>query len=112
MHLTSPGRWVLALVAVALLAVPMPAAATVIFFDDFEVAGNGPPGHGAGRWTGVPNGRQITPGSGTVEVVGPSFYGNLCAGGPSPSHCVDLDGSTDDAGILTKDLRLGRPSTR
>ena len=100
--MTSRYRVFLAFVAVAaVLVLAQPATAGLIFFDDFSV------GNGGGGSNLVPNGWSVTPGSGTVEVVGPSFYGNLCAGGPSPSHCVDLDGSTNNAGILTKDFALG-----
>jgi hypothetical protein len=95
-------RVVLAFVAVmAVLALAQPASAGVIFFDDFSV------GNGGGGSNLVPSGWYVTPGSGTVEVVGPTFFGFLCAGGPSPSHCVDLDGSTGNAGILNRDFALG-----
>lgn len=102
--MTSLGRWVLGLIAaVALLAAPMPAAATVIFFDDFEAAGNQPP-----FLNTAPVGWTVT--DGTVDLVGSfpggsgSGFAGLCAGSPSPGTCVDLDGSTGNAGTLSQTL--------
>jgi hypothetical protein len=102
----SRSRQLLSLVALAaLLGLAEPVHANVIFFDDFST------NNGGGGSNLVPDGWYVTPGSGTVEVVGPAFFGHLCAGGPSPSHCVDLDGSTpDDAGILNKDFDLAPSS--
>lgn len=75
-----------------------PASAGVIFFDDFEA--------NPGGQNTVPAGWSVLPGSGTVEVLGPSFFGSLCAGSPSPGHCVDMDGSTNNAGTLYRDFLL------
>ncbi len=97
----SRGRWLLAsIAAVALLVAPMPAAATVIFFDDFEAVGNQPPSLNT-----VPVGWTVT--DGTVDLVGTGGggYGYLCAGSPSPGTCVDLDGSTGNAGTLHRPSR-------
>ena len=102
--MTSLGRWVLGLTAVgALLVAPMPAAATVIFFDDFEAAGMSPP-----VLNTAPVGWTVT--DGTVDLVGSfpggsgSPFAGLCVGSPTPGTCVDLDGSTNDAGTLSQTL--------
>lgn len=87
--------------AVSFLACAAPVTADTIFIDDFSadaVALNADPL----RWT-------VT--NGTVDIAGTGLAGNLCAGGPSPSRCVDLDGSTFDAGRMTSDVFLLAPAT-
>jgi hypothetical protein len=84
-------RGAVALAVVALAAVASPASATVIFSDDFDLNALGlnmtPTG-----WTAV---------DGTVDIVGAGgIFASLCAGGPSPSRCIDLDGSTGNAADL------------
>ena len=84
-------RGVVALAVVALAAAASPASATVIFSDDFDLNALGlnmtPTG-----WSAV---------GGTVDIVGAGgVFASLCAGGPSPSRCIDLDGSTGDAADL------------
>lgn len=83
-----------ALVGTSLLvALASPTAAAPIFSDDFSadaLALNADPL----QWT-------VT--DGTVDVVGTGSFAFLCAGGPSPSRCVDLDGSTGNAGTMTSD---------
>ena len=101
--MASRSRVFLAFVALtAVLALAQPAAAGLIFFDDFEAAGNQPPALNT-----APAGWTVA--NGTVDMVGTGGggFGHLCAGSPSPGTCVDLDGSTNDAGILTKDFALG-----
>ncbi|MBL8141296.1 MAG: PEP-CTERM sorting domain-containing protein [Acidobacteria bacterium] len=45
---------------------------------------------------------------GTVDVVGTGFFAELCNGGPSADRCVDLDGSTFNAGRITSNgISLG-----
>ena len=95
-------RVFLAFVALtAVLALAQPATAGLIFFDDFSVGNGGGGVESRPEWlerdarVGHGRGRR----SGLLRL--------LCAGGPSPSHCVDLDGSTGNAGILTKDFALG-----
>jgi PEP-CTERM motif len=84
-------RGAVALAVVALAAAASPASATVIFSDDFDanaLALNSTP---AGWSVGATE---------TVDIVGPGLFGELCAGGPSPSACIDLDGSTLNAANL------------
>lgn len=67
----------------------IPAAAGIVFTSDFEsdsLALNTTP---AG-WT-VSNG--------TVDVVGPGFFGTVCGNG---TRCVDMDGSTSNAGDMSR----------
>jgi hypothetical protein len=91
------------------MAAPRPAAATVVFFDDFESPLNQPPNLNA-----VPNGWSVA--NGTVDLVGStpggsgSPFAGLCSGSPSPTTCVDLDGSTTDAGVLTANPIFGAGS--
>jgi hypothetical protein len=103
------GLAILAVGLLALVAAPGPAAATVVFFDDFESPLNQPPNLNA-----VPTGWSVA--DGTVDVVGStpggsgSGWGHLCSGSPSPTTCVDLDGSTSDAGVLTANPIFGAGS--
>ena len=79
------------------LALAGPAAAAPIFSDNFQNAiygGNVTP---AG-WTTI---------DGTVDALGPGYFGFLCSGaGGSDQYCVDLDGSTGDAGIMFQGFNL------
>lgn len=84
-------RGAVALAVVALAAAASPASATVIFSDNFDANPLGLNSTPAGWSVGV---------SGTVDIVGPGLFGELCAGGPSPSACIDLDGSTSNAANL------------
>lgn len=76
------------LATAACLAMAAPASAAV-FADDFEAytVGLNQTAFGA-NWT-------VT--SGSVDLVGPGLFGGLCNVG---SKCVDLDGSTSDAGVF------------
>ena len=84
-------RGAVALAVVALAAAASPASATVIFSDDFDAN---------------PLGLNLTPVGwsavdGFVDIVGAGGpFASLCAGGPSPSRCIDLDGSMGDAANL------------
>lgn len=69
-------------------------AGTSIFFDDFNAD--------TVTWNAIPAGWTVS--NGTVDVVGPGWWGNLCA--PGQGSCVDLDGSTSQAGVLSKSLQL------
>lgn len=77
------------LAAVACAAIAAPASAA-IFTDDFESYALGlNQTNFAPNWT-------VT--NGTVDLVGgPGFFDELCDTG----KCVDLDGSTSDAGVFT-----------
>ena len=69
-----------------------PATAAPLFFDDFTQ-------EAYGTNTALDN---WTISDGTIDVVGdPGFFAGLCTGGPSPDKCVDLDGSSFDAGRIT-----------
>jgi len=76
--------------AAALLAVTG-AQAVEIFSDDFDAAIEG--------LSIVPTGWTVT--DGTVDVVGTVFP--LCEG---TGLCVDLDGSSGDAGVLSRNFNL------
>ncbi|MFZ5529062.1 MAG: DUF642 domain-containing protein [Pseudomonadota bacterium] len=80
--------------AAALLLALSSAHATTIFSDDFSgntVGGNL-----------IPNGWTVLPGTGTVDIIGPGWYDLLPGNGPH----IDLDGSTTNAGVLSKSLLL------
>lgn len=83
-------RGVVALAVVALAAAASPASATVIFSDDFDANILGLNSTPTG-WSAV---------GGTVDIVGTGLFTSLCAGGPSPAGCIDLDGSTGNAADL------------
>lgn len=76
------------LVAASLMACSAVSQAGVIFSDDFDAS--------AGGLNVVPTGWTVT--DGTVDVVG----GGFCLAG----QCVDLDGSTRDAGVLSRTFTL------
>jgi hypothetical protein len=82
-----------ALVIAALAAVSVAAHADTIFSDNFDANAYG--------LNAVPTGWTVT--DGTVDIIGPSFY-SYCGAGQG--KCIDLDGSTGDAGILSKSLSL------
>lgn len=82
-----------ALVIATLAAVSAASQAATVFSDDFE--GN------AYGLNAVPTGWTVT--NGTVDIIGPLFF-NLCGAGNG--KCIDLDGSSSDAGILSKSLNL------
>jgi hypothetical protein len=75
------------------LAAPNANASTVIFSDNFDAN---------------PVGLNTTPAgwtldAGTVDIVGTGFFANLCTdlgGSPSPSRCIDMDGSSGVAGTI------------
>jgi hypothetical protein len=78
--------------AAALLLSLSSAHAATIFSDDFS--GNAVGGNL------VPSGWTVT--DGTVDIVGPGWYDLLPGNGPH----IDLDGSTINAGVLSKSLLL------
>jgi hypothetical protein len=84
--------------AVALAAAAAsPASAAVVFFDDFEA--EVPELNAALDNFGVADG--------TVDVVATGQFGITCSGGTG--NCVDLDGSTGDAGNITSFNQYGGP---
>src|SRR4051794_7100300 len=79
--------------AVALAAVAAsPASAAVVFTDNFDTD--------IPALNTVPVGWTVT--NGTVDIVASGSYGITCSG-----NCVDLDGSTGDAGVLTSNQTFG-----
>jgi Protein of unknown function (DUF642)/PEP-CTERM motif len=82
--------------SIALLAAApvLAQAQSTIFADDFNANAVGP--------NLAPTGWTVT--NGTVDIVGPGFFGGLCAAGGD--KCIDLDGSTNDAGVLSHDFSL------
>lgn len=80
------------LLATALLATSAQAG-TVFFSDDFNANTLG--------LNKAPTGWTVT--NGTVDIVGPSLFGELCHGS---GKCIDLDGSTNDAGVLSRSFSL------
>lgn len=98
----SVARYVLSGLAViaasfSLVVAPAQAVPVVIFQDDFE---------------SNPFGVNLTPAgwtvsNGTVDIVGTGFGGILCGGGSA--HCIDMDGSTNDAGDMTSNTVFTNP---
>lgn len=89
----------LAIAAAALLPT-LAQAAPPVFADDFN--GNT---YGLNK---TPTGWSILD-RGTVDVVGTGGFGYLCAAGGG--MCIDLDGSSGDAGILSRNLSLTAGTT-
>ena len=78
----------------AALAPCVAQADSIIFSDNFNSS------IGGGNVT--PTGWAVT--AGTVDVVYPGWYNELCAAGGD--RCVDLDGSNGQGGTLVKSLNL------
>jgi hypothetical protein len=68
-------------------------ASTTVFSDSFEATALG--------LNQGPAGWSVSGGS--VDVVGPGLFGELCLGS---GRCIDLDGSTGQAGLLSISLSL------
>ena len=78
------------------------ASAAPIFFDDFTQEAYGL-NQALDNWTIA---------DGSIDVVGePANFPGLCALGPSPDKCVDLDGSTGNAGRIESNGILLGPGT-
>jgi hypothetical protein len=73
----------------SLASTPAQAVPVVFFQDGFEANAFG--------GNATPIGWTVA--NGSVDVVGPGFAGIPCAGGSA--HCVDMDGSTNNAGDMT-----------
>ncbi len=69
-------------------------AQTVVFSDNFDSVVNG--------LNLVPSGWTVT--DGTVDTIISGNFGLTCAGGSG--GCIDLDGSSGDAGVLSKTFAL------
>lgn len=87
----------LAIFTAALLATT--AQAQTVFSDSFDA--------NVLNLNSVPTGWTITNG-GTVDVIGPGLFGELCAGSGS---CIDLDGSTGLSGVLSRSFTLTAGTT-
>ncbi|MBS0502751.1 MAG: PEP-CTERM sorting domain-containing protein [Proteobacteria bacterium] len=83
----------LLLAAVAVVTIAAPATAGVVYSNNFD-GENG--GNTALNYNGF-NGLTVT--NGTVDLVKSGDFGITCAGGSGA--CVDLDGSTSDAGLVS-----------
>lgn len=84
-----------ALVAAAVAALAgATQAQVVIFSDDFQAA---PPGENA-----TPPGWGIS--DGTVDTLGPGYFPDLCL--RTSNRCIDLDGTSSNAGELTRSVSL------
>ncbi|MCA3567466.1 hypothetical protein, partial [Bradyrhizobium sp.] len=83
-----------ALFATAALAAAAGAQAAPLFVDGFDGENGNITALNYGSFA------HFTVGDGTVDLIGtPNGYGIVCAGGAGA--CVDLDGSTGNAGALT-----------
>ena len=80
------------LLALTLLAFASTAQATTIFSDNFDA-------NVLGLDT-VPTGWTVT--DGTVDIIGDGYFDFI----PNSGKYIDLDGSVNDAGVLTKSLLL------
>jgi len=80
------------LLALTLLAFASTAQATTIFSDNFDA-------NVLGLDT-VPTGWTVT--DGTVDIIGDGYFDFI----PGSGKYIDLDGSVNDAGVLTKSLLL------
>jgi hypothetical protein len=78
----------------ALLVGASTAQAVTVFADNFDADSL------ALNYTAFVNGWTVT--NGTVDLIGTGFFDLY----PGHGHYVDLDGSTGDAGVLTKTLTL------
>lgn len=85
-------RFAAPLTVAALMAAAPAAQAVVIFSDNFDTAPSNPALNSSGfaKWA-------VT--AGTVDYIVNTAYGIDCAG--NMGGCVDLDGSTSDAGVMT-----------
>lgn len=87
------------LLLLATLLIAIRADAVPVFVDDFDAetgSGQGASGQSQTSYTGFVN---WTVSDGTVDLVAHTDFGIDCFGGGG--KCVDLDGATSDAGVLT-----------
>ncbi len=78
----------LAAIAALALSAAVPAHATVVFSDNFDANATG--------LNVVPAAWSVS--AGTVDVIGPGFFDLI----PGSGNYIDLDGSTGQAGVLSK----------
>lgn len=82
------------LLVATLAAISAASQAATIFSDNFDSNSYG--------LNATPNGWTVS--SGTVDIIGQSTPYDLCGAGHG--LCIDLDGSSSDAGILSRALHL------
>jgi len=103
-------RRTLSLLLLALLAVaPAAAPAVPVFEDDFDAEPGSGDGASGGSGVGYTGFASWTVSDGTVDLVADGDFSIACpsAGG----KCVDLDGNSNDAGVLTGTSLLLDPGT-
>jgi hypothetical protein len=87
---------IMVVVAFAVLLAAGPAAADVVIFSDNFDSENG--GNQALNYNSFAN-WDVT--DGTVDLLGANGFANLCTTAGGAPVCIDLDGSTNDAGVMT-----------
>lgn len=80
-----------AVIVAVTLGLASPVRAGVVFADNFESQALGLNAL-LDNWTVS---------DGTIDVVGTAFFQHLCVGSSSVARCIDLDGSTMNAGTIT-----------
>lgn len=88
------------LAAFALALLSTASQAQTVFSDSFETASLG--------LNATPAGWAVTNPGGTVDVIGGALFGSLCGGS---GQCIDLDGSTGLAGVLSRSVNLNAGTT-
>jgi len=98
------------LLIAAMLGLGAPAGALgIVFQDDFDAetgSGQGASGQSKSNYTAFVN---WTVSAGSVDLVAHTDFGIDCFGGAG--KCVDLDGATSDAGVLTSIVLNLAPGT-
>ncbi|MBS1105059.1 MAG: sorting protein [Deltaproteobacteria bacterium] len=95
---------VIGAVAMALGGAPASATPVVVFQDSFDGetgSGDGASGQSKVNYTAF---AQWTVSDGSVDLIANGDYGIDCFGGAG--KCVDLDGGTNNAGVLTSSIAL------
>ena len=88
---------VLGLLAVGLVAGPTLANAATVFTDNFNGVSS--------SLNTAPAGWQVVSGTGTVDTIANGGFGIICLG--ATGGCVDLDGSSSNAGYLRTTATFG-----
>jgi hypothetical protein len=83
----------LVLTALAATAFAAPASAAIVYSNNFDAE------NGGNTQTNYNSFNGLTVTGGTVDLVKSGDFGIICAGGSGA--CVDLDGSTNDAGLVS-----------
>jgi hypothetical protein len=82
--------------ALAAAAFAAPAGAAVVYSNNFDAENGGNTALNYNSFNG------LTVSNGTVDLVKSGDFGIICAGGSG--SCVDLDGSTNDAGLTSSNV--------